>query len=265
MVWHGAAGTISDGVVSGNYQEYIDQGNVHLMLADIGKGVVVGGALGGAVGGAISSAVSSSIAEVGGEVGGVIQRTAREGVSELTDVATALIQGSGRAAGAAARNLIESVTGSVLSIEQPIPELDDEPPPLSADEEGIDTAIIPEHNFFTFRDDGKGLFIKMHVQYILHGQEFTIIKKSRELFTLPPRARSITVHFEAARGPKYSIIKKWNRKKKDWVVPTEPHIFYYDYPPCRRFIIDGIPFYEKVVSIQKEDNLEVEDDEHFKS
>eukprot|EP01124_Arcella_intermedia_P011818 TRINITY_DN1819_c0_g1_i1.p1 TRINITY_DN1819_c0_g1~~TRINITY_DN1819_c0_g1_i1.p1 ORF type:complete len:814 (-),score=252.33 TRINITY_DN1819_c0_g1_i1:39-2480(-) len=263
-VW-GASGAVSDGIYTGQYKELIEEGNAHLIAADVAKGVIMGGVLGGAAGGAVSGLVSASIpvSEVSGEVTGVFQRTAREGVEELTGAAVAFIQGTGRAAGVATRNLIQGM-GEKLLLETDSTQYLDEPPPLLDPMEPLveqpEPLPLPSHNFLVFQDDGLGLYIKMHITYEDEGKEWNLVKKSREVVCLPQTAENIFVMFQVARAPKvYAPIKKWDRKKKDWVVPEQIHEFYYSRPPCRRFIITGSLYFEKISEVQAEDHSPVDD------
>eukprot|EP01124_Arcella_intermedia_P011819 TRINITY_DN1819_c0_g2_i1.p3 TRINITY_DN1819_c0_g2~~TRINITY_DN1819_c0_g2_i1.p3 ORF type:complete len:169 (-),score=35.02 TRINITY_DN1819_c0_g2_i1:39-545(-) len=105
-----------------------------------------------------------------------------------------------------------------------------------------------------------GLYIKMHITYEDEGKEWNLVKKSREVVCLPQTAENIFVMFQVARAPKvYAPIKKWDRKKKDWVVPEQIHEFYYSRPPCRRFIITGSLYFEKISEVQAEDHSPVDD------
>ena len=140
-------------------------------------------------------------------------------------------------------------------------ENDDEP---DADEfeEGND-----EPDADKFKQEGKkmkyvseGYWIsKMVVSYVLNGRETTQeVSGSWKYVTLPTEARRIEVRFQVRR-PFWGDIIKYDRFKKCWCQPSEPHVFRYDYPKARTFIISGNLWWEAVTHVSNEHHDEKRD------
>ena len=77
---------------------------------------------------------------------------------------------------------------------------------------------------------------------------------------IPNNVKDIEVRFEVLRFiAKWCDVKKYDRFKKCWSEPTEPHIFKYDKPVTRTFTIDGGLYYEAVMKVCDDENDEVND------
>ncbi|KAJ7340090.1 hypothetical protein OS493_002816 [Desmophyllum pertusum] len=94
---------------------------------------------------------------------------------------------------------------------------------------------------------------KMVVSYFLDGIEDTQeVSGSGKYVTIPSKARRIEVRFQVRR-PFWGDIKKYDRFKKCWCQPDEPHVFRYDTPPpLRTFTISGNLWWEAVMGVSDE-------------
>lgn len=110
----------------------------------------------------------------------------------------------------------------------------------------------PQKGTFTYKSDGAWIS-KMIITYSFYGEE---IKKevidSGTIVKIPADAREIEVRFQVRR-PCWGDIMKYDRFKKKWCEPYEPHVFRYETPPLRRtFTISGNLWWEAVMRVSDE-------------
>ena len=93
---------------------------------------------------------------------------------------------------------------------------------------------------------------KMIVSFFLNGKKTTQqVRGSGKFVTIPSRARAIEVKFQVSR-PFWGDVMKYNRFKKAWLRPYEPHVFWYDKPANRTFTISGNLWWEAVMGVTNE-------------
>ena len=93
---------------------------------------------------------------------------------------------------------------------------------------------------------------KMIVSFFLNGKKTTQqVRGSGKFVTIPSRARGIEVKFQVSR-PFWGDVMKYNRFKKAWLRPYEPHVFRYDKPANRTFTISGNLWWEAVMGVTNE-------------
>ena len=93
---------------------------------------------------------------------------------------------------------------------------------------------------------------KMIVSFFLNGKRTTQkVRGSGKFVTIPSRARGIEVKFQVSR-PFWGDVMKYNRFKKAWLRPYEPHVFRYDKPANRTFTISGNLWWEAVMGVTNE-------------
>ena len=93
---------------------------------------------------------------------------------------------------------------------------------------------------------------KMIVSFFLNGKKTTQqVRGSRKFVTIPSYARGIEVKFQVRR-PFWGDVMKYNRFKKAWLRPYEPHVFRYDKPANRTFTISGNLWWEAVMGVTNE-------------
>ena len=93
---------------------------------------------------------------------------------------------------------------------------------------------------------------KMIVSFFLNGKRTTQkVRGSGKFVTIPSRARGIEVKFQVSR-PFWGDVMKYNRFKKAWLRPYEPHVFWYDKPANRTFTISGNLWWEAVMGVTNE-------------
>ena len=93
---------------------------------------------------------------------------------------------------------------------------------------------------------------KMIVSFFLNGKKTTQqVRGSGKFVTIPSRARGIEVKFQVSR-PFWGDVMKYNRFKKAWLRPYEPHVFWYDKPANRTFTISGNLWWEAVMGVTNE-------------
>ena len=93
---------------------------------------------------------------------------------------------------------------------------------------------------------------KMIVSFFLNGKKTTQqVSGSGKFVTIPSRARGIEVKFQVRR-PFWGDVMKYNRFKKEWLRPYEPHVFRYDKPANRTFTISGNLWWEAVMGVTYE-------------
>ena len=93
---------------------------------------------------------------------------------------------------------------------------------------------------------------KMIVSFFLNGKKTTQqVRGSGKFVTIPSYARGIEVKFQVRR-PFWGDVMKYNRFKKAWLRPYEPHVFRYDKPANRTFTISGNLWWEAVMGVTNE-------------
>ena len=108
-------------------------------------------------------------------------------------------------------------------------------------------------------EDGKVKYIsngawssKMVVTFFENSKKVTKeVKGSGKSINIPSSARKIEVRFQVSR-PFWGDVCKYDRFHKSWFTPYEPHIFRYDTPPIRTFIISGGLWWEAVMRVSDE-------------
>ncbi len=108
----------------------------------------------------------------------------------------------------------------------------------------------------------KGLWIsKMIVSYLLNKEEITQqVSGSKKFVTVPSTARRVEVRFQVRR-PFWGDVMKYDRFKRRWCKPSEPHVFrYYTPPPFCTFTIGGNLWYEAVMEVSVQDESDVCDE-----
>ena len=97
---------------------------------------------------------------------------------------------------------------------------------------------------------------KMVVSYVLHRQRFTReVRGNGKQIKIPCLAKKIYVHFEIL-GLTWRTISRYDRFKRCWFVPCEPHVFHFATPVTRTFTIGGIPGREAVMKVTDEHHNE---------
>ena len=93
-------------------------------------------------------------------------------------------------------------------------------------------------------------FSKMIVTYSLHGKENKEeVSGNGRKVKIPSDAKQIEVRFQVRR-PVWGDIMKYNRFRKTWCKPYEPHVFRYEKPPPERtFTISGNLRWEAVMRV----------------
>ena len=93
---------------------------------------------------------------------------------------------------------------------------------------------------------------RMIVSFFLDGKKTTQqVSGSRKFVTIPSRAKDIEVKFQVRR-PFWGDVMKYNRFKKEWLQPYEPHVFRYYKPTNRTFTISGNLWWEAVMGVTNE-------------
>ena len=94
-------------------------------------------------------------------------------------------------------------------------------------------------------------FSRMIVEYSIMGRKMArIVEGSRSNVQIPEHATRIKVRFQNQRFINtWCDVKKYDRKKKCWCEPTEPHVFTFDKPVTRTFTLEGSLYYVHVVKV----------------
>ena len=93
---------------------------------------------------------------------------------------------------------------------------------------------------------------RMIVSFFLDGKKTTQqVSGSGKFVTIPSRAKDIEVKFQVRR-PFWGDVMKYNRFKKAWLQPYEPHVFRYYKPTNRTFTISGNLWWEAVMGVTNE-------------
>lgn len=98
-----------------------------------------------------------------------------------------------------------------------------------------------------------GWFSKMVVSYSLRGKRITQeVRGSGKSVTIPGNATQLEVKFQVRR-PFWGDLKKYDRFKRCWCKPDQPHVFKFNTPPpLRTFTISGGLWWEAVMRISDE-------------
>ena len=87
----------------------------------------------------------------------------------------------------------------------------------------------------------------------------TTVEGSGSTVKIPAHARDIKVRFENQRFiGTWCDVKKYDRKKKCWCKPTEPHVFTFPEPVTRTFTLKGSLYYVAVMKITNELDKELD-------
>ena len=99
-------------------------------------------------------------------------------------------------------------------------------------------------------------FSRMVVSYILNGKPVEQVKRGNgSQIKITSNAKEIKVRFQVLRPP-WGDISKYDRFKGCWCQPYEPHVFHYESPPTRTFIISGPLYWEAVMGVNDEHHNE---------
>ena len=84
-------------------------------------------------------------------------------------------------------------------------------------------------------------------------------KRSGDALEIPVLASNIVVRFQVLRFPGFWIdVKKWDRKAKAWIHPTEAHVFRIPNSGSYVFTLDGPLYFEAVVTVTNDKTCELE-------
>ena len=79
------------------------------------------------------------------------------------------------------------------------------------------------------------------------------VEGSGSMVEIPDHARNIKVRFQNQRFiGTWRDVKKYDRRKKCWCEPTEPHVFTFSEPVTRTFTLDGSLYYAAVIKVTNE-------------
>ena len=99
-------------------------------------------------------------------------------------------------------------------------------------------------------------FSKTVVSYLLYGERFTReVRGNGKQIKIPCLAKKIDVQFEIFRLT-WRTISRYDRFKRCWFVPYEPHVFHFATPVTRTFTINGILGWEAVMRVTDEHHNE---------
>ena len=125
---------------------------------------------------------------------------------------------------------------------------------LVDNESAIQSEEIGSEEKALFRYKSEGAWIsKMIVTYLLNGKQIEEeVSGSGGRVKIPLDARQVKVKFQVRR-PAWGDIMKYDRFKKTWCKPYEPHVFQYEEPPLERsFTISGNLWWEAVMRVSDE-------------
>ena len=125
---------------------------------------------------------------------------------------------------------------------------------LVDNESAIQSEEIGSEEKASFRYKSEGAWIsKMIVAYLLNGKQIEEeVSDSGGRVKIPLDARQVKVKFQVRR-PAWGDIMKYDRFKKTWCKPYEPHVFQYEEPPLgRTFTISGNLWWEAVMRVSDE-------------
>ena len=94
----------------------------------------------------------------------------------------------------------------------------------------------------------------MIVEYFWNGKRKKHeVKDSENSILIPKDATNIEVSFKVMRfAGVWCDVKKYDRFKKSWVEPIQPHVFTYKTPVSRTYTLAGNLYYEAVMKITGE-------------
>ena len=85
------------------------------------------------------------------------------------------------------------------------------------------------------------------------------VEGSGSTVKIPAHARDIKVRFQNQRFIGiWCDVKKYDRNKKCWCEPTEPHVFTFPEPVTRTFTLEGSLYYVAVMKITNEFDKELD-------
>ncbi|CAH3132590.1 unnamed protein product [Porites lobata] len=92
---------------------------------------------------------------------------------------------------------------------------------------------------------------KMIVSYLLNNKELTKkVRGNGKQVKIPYNAREMKVCFKIWRPPSgWGDVFKYDRLKRCWCEPYEPHVFHYPTPVTRTFTIEGTLWWEAVMKV----------------
>ncbi len=127
------------------------------------------------------------------------------------------------------------------------------------DRDKSDARDVPEDCKFKYISEGDWIS-KMVVSYFLKGiKDIQEVSGSGKCVTVPSTARRVEVRFQVRR-PFWGDVKKYDRFKRRWCQPNQPHVFrYYTPPPFCTFTISGDLWSEAVMAFSVQDKSEPED------
>ena len=199
----------------------------------------------------------------------------RVGFGFLAGAATVGLVDAIPTVGAAIENLLESVTSDELfgflgeliatsAINLPVSIASEAAANLVDNENAIQSEEIrseeigseeigsAEKALFRYKSEGAWIS-KMIVTYLLNGKQTEQeVSDSGRRVKIPLDARQVKVKFQVRR-PAWGDIMKYDRLKKTWCKPYEPHVFQYEKPPLERtFTISGNLWWEAVMRVTDE-------------
>ena len=102
---------------------------------------------------------------------------------------------------------------------------------------------------------------KMIVSYLLNNKELTKkVRGNGKQVKIPYNAREMKVCFKIWRPTSgWGDVFKYDRLKRCWCEPYEPHVFHYPTPVTRTFTIEGTLWWEAVMKVTDEHHNEKDD------
>ena len=102
---------------------------------------------------------------------------------------------------------------------------------------------------------------KMIVSYLLNDKELTKkVRGNGKQVKIPYNAREMKVRFKIWRPTSgWGDVFKYDRLKRCWYEPYEPHVFHYPTPVTRTFTIEGTLWWEAVMKVTDEHHNEKDD------
>ena len=102
---------------------------------------------------------------------------------------------------------------------------------------------------------------KMIVSYLLNNKELTKkVRGNGKQVKIPYNAREMKVRFKIWRPTSgWGDVFKYDRLKRCWCEPYEPHVFHYPTPVTRTFTIEGTLWWEAVMKVTDEHHNEKDD------
>ena len=147
-----------------------------------------------------------------------------------------------------------------LETDDPLIDTSVELPIIYEDDAVLDEEESDEPQEVHIKYISKGYWIsKMIVSYLVNGNKTTKqVCGNGKFVEIPSHAKDVEVRFQVWR-PCWGDIMKYDRFKKSWYQPYEPHVFRYDTPTARTFTIDGNLWWEAVMTVTDEYHEETEE------